>query len=74
MRDLLNSISVLSTFVAIVGIIYFMLYNTVGKLNPAINGHIVITNSVKKIILLVISISVVITLLALKCIQFYKPW
>jgi hypothetical protein len=73
MKDLLNTISVLSTLVLVLGIVYFILNNTVGRLIlMRWTGEQVLR--IKTILLLALSVLLVCISFFLKVIAFYKPW
>lgn len=74
MKDLLNSISVLATFVTAIGIIYLLLDNTVGRIGKLRVYHISKSILLKDAIFVTLAIAVIVSLLILNVISFYKPW
>ena len=74
MKDLLNSISVLATFVTIIGLIYLLLDNTIGRYERLKEATIYKTIYLKDVVFVVIATAITLILLLLNVISLYKPW
>jgi uncharacterized membrane protein YkgB len=69
MKEILNSISVLTTFVTTVGIIYILLNESVGKIRGFRSISIGKNLLLKDILFLIVAL-----LLIQRYVTFYKPW
>lgn len=74
MKDLLNSISVISTFLTGVAIIYLILDFTVGRIEKVKSYTLYKTIHLKDIVFISISVGLLLVLLLSKIITFYLPW
>jgi hypothetical protein len=74
MKDLLNAISILSTFVTIAGIIYLLLDNTIGRVKQIARLHIRGAIALKHVLFVVVAVTSVCYLLFANIVTFYKPY
>lgn len=74
MKDLLNSISIIATFVTSIGIIYLLLNNTVGRIGKLREVVLFKAIQLKDVLFVTVALAIIVTLLIFRIITFYKPW